>query len=454
VHLILCTQRPAGVVREALLANCGLRLSLRVNNTADSRAVIGSDSAAILPADRPGLLVAMVNGVETLARVATTTAVDVTVVSQSNPIPPKGKLPRRPWLDPLPPRIPISSLPHVAGFSFVLGVRDEPEKQRQPVAAYSPETDGALLAIGAHGSGKSELLAVLQSQRTTGRQVVSIPRDVEGAWDELSELHRRCGSEEPDEAADRPRIVALIDDLDSLYARLGDEYRREALDMVATLLRDGPSSSIYVVASAQRMNGPLQSLVPLFGEVLLLRMPNRHEHVLAGGDPEHFEPDRRPGLGSTAGHIVQLAASDADGAESDTRPRHRGGAVPLLRLKEGKAYALVTKNPKRRSELLKEMVHDTVRVVDVEERSQLSISQSSDTTVFVGTPDSWQAQWALLSSLRTRATLVFDGCTPAEAKAITRRPELPPPLAAGGGRVWVYDESGEYTRAKLFPSRR
>jgi DNA segregation ATPase FtsK/SpoIIIE, S-DNA-T family len=429
-------------------------LSLRVNNAADSRAVIGTDSAAALPADRPGLVVAALNGVETFARVATTTAADVTVVSQSNPILPTGNSPRRPWLDPLPPRIPISSLRQAGGFAFVLGVRDEPEKQRQPIAAYLPETEGALLAIGTHGSGKSGLLTVLQGQRTTGREVVSIPRDIEGAWDELSELYRRCGSADTDDASDRPRILALIDDLDSLYARLADEYRHEALDMVATLLRDGPSSSIYVVASAQRMNGPLQSLVPLFGQVLLLRMPNRHEHVLAGGDPEQFEPDRRPGLGSIAGHMVQLAASDFDGAEPDARPRHCGGAVPLLRLREGEAYVLVTKNPKRRSELLKEMVHGTARIVDVEERSQLSISQSSDTSVFVGTPDSWQAQWALLTSLRTRATLIFDGCTPGEAKALTRRPELPPPLAAGGGRVWVFDERGEYFRAKLFPSRR
>ena len=49
VHLILCTQRPAGVVRDAVLANCTLRISLRVNNRADSTAVIGSDAAAALP---------------------------------------------------------------------------------------------------------------------------------------------------------------------------------------------------------------------------------------------------------------------------------------------------------------------------------------------------------------------------------------------------------------------
>ncbi|WP_268904838.1 FtsK/SpoIIIE domain-containing protein, partial [Clavibacter zhangzhiyongii] len=48
MHLVLCTQRPAGVVRDAVLANCDLRLSLRVNNEADSRALLGTPEAASL----------------------------------------------------------------------------------------------------------------------------------------------------------------------------------------------------------------------------------------------------------------------------------------------------------------------------------------------------------------------------------------------------------------------
>ena len=49
MHLILGTQRPSGVVRESLLANCPLRISLRVTDPVDSRAVIGTDEAALLP---------------------------------------------------------------------------------------------------------------------------------------------------------------------------------------------------------------------------------------------------------------------------------------------------------------------------------------------------------------------------------------------------------------------
>src|SRR5690606_38751968 len=49
VHLVLCTQRPAGSVRDSVLANCTLRISLRVNNRADSIAVVGEPGAAALP---------------------------------------------------------------------------------------------------------------------------------------------------------------------------------------------------------------------------------------------------------------------------------------------------------------------------------------------------------------------------------------------------------------------
>ena len=54
IHLVLCTQRPAGVVRDAVLANTDLRISLRVNNRADSSAVIGTDAAASIPAAARG----------------------------------------------------------------------------------------------------------------------------------------------------------------------------------------------------------------------------------------------------------------------------------------------------------------------------------------------------------------------------------------------------------------
>ena len=54
LHLVLATQRPAGVVTPALRANIGARICLRVTDDAESRDVLDAPDAARLPRDRPG----------------------------------------------------------------------------------------------------------------------------------------------------------------------------------------------------------------------------------------------------------------------------------------------------------------------------------------------------------------------------------------------------------------
>ncbi|WP_226345199.1 FtsK/SpoIIIE domain-containing protein [Agilicoccus flavus] len=54
LHLVLATQRPAGVVSAEIKANTNLRIALRVRDRADSQDVIDADDAARLPTDRPG----------------------------------------------------------------------------------------------------------------------------------------------------------------------------------------------------------------------------------------------------------------------------------------------------------------------------------------------------------------------------------------------------------------
>ena len=54
VHLVLATQRPAGIVSAEITANVNLRIALRVRDGSDSRDLIEDPAAAHLPADRPG----------------------------------------------------------------------------------------------------------------------------------------------------------------------------------------------------------------------------------------------------------------------------------------------------------------------------------------------------------------------------------------------------------------
>ena len=58
LHLILATQRPAGVIKENLRANTNLRIALRLNDTDDSRDVIDDPMAAYFPPEIPGRAVA------------------------------------------------------------------------------------------------------------------------------------------------------------------------------------------------------------------------------------------------------------------------------------------------------------------------------------------------------------------------------------------------------------
>src|SRR3712207_7890485 len=51
---VLATQRPGGVVSPEIRANCTLRVCLRTTDEAESRDVLGSAQAAVLPVDAPG----------------------------------------------------------------------------------------------------------------------------------------------------------------------------------------------------------------------------------------------------------------------------------------------------------------------------------------------------------------------------------------------------------------
>ena len=54
IHLLLATQRPAGVVTDDIRANTNLRLALRLQDRGDALDVVGDDRPATFPRDTPG----------------------------------------------------------------------------------------------------------------------------------------------------------------------------------------------------------------------------------------------------------------------------------------------------------------------------------------------------------------------------------------------------------------
>lgn len=198
LHLILATQRPAGVIKDNLRANTNLRIALRLNDVDDSIDVVGDPMAAHFAPEIPGRAVAKtgpgrlttfqagyVGGWtgdqpdsapidirefvfgrhrpwNTQATGTTPSAAGPTDIARivANVRVASDQLrivtPRKPWLPPLQATYALEQIPAPSGH-IVLGRRDLPSKQQQPTATYEPD-QGNLAIIGTSGSGKSTVL--------------------------------------------------------------------------------------------------------------------------------------------------------------------------------------------------------------------------------------------------------------------------------------------------------
>lgn len=208
LHLVLATQRPAGVIKDNLRANTNLRIALRMADEADSTDVLGVPLAAsfdpAIPGRAsaklgPGRLVAFqaayVGGrtseqppppaiaIEELAfgvprpwdepeedLVAAATAEPegptdiVRLVANLRAATDSGGLPepRKPWLEELAPIYDLRRLPtRRDDAELVFGVYDDPEHQSQPPAVFRPDTEGNMSVFGTGGSGKSGALRAI-----------------------------------------------------------------------------------------------------------------------------------------------------------------------------------------------------------------------------------------------------------------------------------------------------
>ena len=206
IHLIMATQRPAGVIRDNLRANTNLRIALRMADEADSLDVVGDKVAGLFDPSIPGRAIAKTGPgrlttfqagyaggwtSETQAAPAIDIADlrfgadqpwEAAVAEAELPVPaeqgPTDQVrlvqsliaaarvhgipaPRRPWLDELAPVFDLALLRQRSDAELVLGVTDVPEHQRQDQTYFRPDTDGNLAILGASGSGKSVVLRTL-----------------------------------------------------------------------------------------------------------------------------------------------------------------------------------------------------------------------------------------------------------------------------------------------------
>jgi len=449
IHLILATQRPAGVMRDALVANCPLRLSLRVQSDADSRWVVGTDAAARLSAANPGRCIVSVDGVATEVQIARTTGDDLAALAAASPPAPA---PRRPWLDPLPAVLTRAELPDSAG-PDVVGVADLPELQQRALLRFGAG-DAPLLVLGAARSGKSSALRALAA--ASGLETVSTGADRERAWDVVEAALDRC--DEPE--AGVPGILLAIDDADAVCSRLGEEYAMAWCDRLARVLRDGPAAGVHTVIAAQRPSGPLRAVLALVNETVLLRQASKQDHVLAGAPAELWDGGLAAGAGVWRGRRVQFLAPPPRLETVDGRPVDAGAEfaarVPLVPAR-GTATLLVTHAPGRAISRARAAGLPPEAVVDLSMLSPgspgpeelLADARLATGVLVVGDPDAWLGRWHLYAALRAGHPLVFAGCDASDVRALTRSRSLPPPLAPGGGSAWLLEPEGRMRRCRL-----
>ncbi|MGH3937221.1 MAG: FtsK/SpoIIIE domain-containing protein [Pseudonocardiaceae bacterium] len=209
VHMILATQRPSGAVDDNIRANTNLRISLRVQDAADSMDVIGVQDAAAINRMRRGRAYARLGPGEivpiqtALITCVTEESADVAIdvapfifgpMSRAEALPgaapPRVESPsdtktdlarlvdaiieaneleglpaaRRPWPEPLPSRIDLAELDDTAApvgaIRAMVARADDPRRQAQYPVGWNL-AEGNLLLFGIPGSGTTTTLVAL-----------------------------------------------------------------------------------------------------------------------------------------------------------------------------------------------------------------------------------------------------------------------------------------------------
>jgi DNA segregation ATPase FtsK/SpoIIIE, S-DNA-T family len=335
VHLILATQRPTGVVSDAILANTNLRLALRLHDNADARDIVGDDGPVGFPRRTPGRTMLRLgpcehvvfqaahssgparaaggermrvvggddepaDGAETELAVLVRSIRNAAALCNVRP-------PHRPWLPPLPPYLGDDELP-----GQCVGLVDLPAEQAQRPLTWRAG-DGNLVILGAVGAGtttalRSVVLAACADRPPAGRHVYVVDArgddrlEVLGGLDHcagivrlhererLSRLLRRLAGEVDRRRAggvgiERPHVVVAIDGLAALRASIDDPLRPADLDALNRILGEGANVGIEVVATAERPGAVAPSMLAAFGERWVMRLDDPGEASMCGIPP-------------------------------------------------------------------------------------------------------------------------------------------------------------------------
>ncbi|GGF44928.1 hypothetical protein GCM10011519_18460 [Marmoricola endophyticus] len=265
VHLVLATQRPAGVVSAEIRANTALRIALRVTDAADSQDIIDSSAAVDIAAATPGRALARLGTAAPVAfqtarvggragpraldrvRVAPMSAAGESLDSGGESSDGPSDLarlvaavqeaatlvdvrpPQRPWLPSLPDVVVLDDLPPATEPLVPFGLADVPTEQRRESAVLDLAAGRHLGIVAGPRAGRSTALRSIAG--AIGRS--SSPEDVH--------LHAvDCGANALLPLVALPHVgVVVTRDQPDRMTRLVERLRRLVAERQQTLATDG-----------------------------------------------------------------------------------------------------------------------------------------------------------------------------------------------------------------------
>ncbi|OJV95599.1 MAG: hypothetical protein BGO47_03805 [Microbacterium sp. 67-17] len=429
IHVILGTQRATGVFREALLANCLLRVVLRAADAADCRLMLGDDTPQRRPAGAHSAGTAHVRraGDERAVRIRVAVA-DDEFVSELAARAQGARVPA-PWLEPLPAD---ARLPRREGNDdmLLIGIADEPHLQRQEPIGLA-RSDRGLCVIGAAGSGVTTALHTIAAQIDRVDAWIDAG-DLEAAWDDLNRV-----------AVSRDGAV-VVDEADALLAALPPDYAHAAAGLLETIARSSGEERQFLLG-LERLTAPLARIADLMSRRLLLRHTQRTDYLAAGGMASHHDPTAPPGRGRLSGTLVQVYRAEAS-------PRSGAASHPSLWLPPAGLTSWVTRATPGAERTHEQWLAHGVEIMspdDVLGAGVPPMIEPGRSRVVRAEPEQWQRFWAALTTLRAQGPLLIDPSCSGEYRILTGRRDLPPLCLPGAPRGWLLEPGCDVGRVRL-----
>ena len=243
IHLVLATQRPAGAVGAEIRANISATLALRTASDSESRDLIGSGAAALIPRETPGRALLQRGAAALDLQVALPLAelgAAIRVVGEREAAGRSLLVAARErhqgprvaplWLPELPARIGAAT-----GSGIVIGVCDLPRERARAPLSWDPDA-GPLVITGPPRSGRTNALAAAcERAATLGLEPVMLPREPRLAVRTLAI------------ALSRPGLMLAVDDAGrAMSAAIHADP--EALDLLATAAQRMPLALVVPAA--------------------------------------------------------------------------------------------------------------------------------------------------------------------------------------------------------------